>query len=93
MSNIEEKIVFGMANTPDGKLVILIGVPNGAWEYMKDGKTNNFDLSRAGVPIQVLVYGGKDHSAVKKVVDDWNAGQGLPSLDLRREDWTIKDKA
>jgi hypothetical protein len=88
--NIEEKIVFGLSRDFAGRTLLLLGIPAGAWEYMKDGKTNQFDLSSVGVPIQVIVYGGATHDEVKGAIDKHNASVGLPAVDLRREDLSIK---
>jgi hypothetical protein len=88
--NIEEKMVFGLAPTASGKPVLMLGVPQGAWEYMKDGKTHTFDLTSLGVPIMLMLYGAKDHAEAVKLIEDHCKQQNVPLLDERRKDWSIK---
>jgi hypothetical protein len=92
--NIEEKIVFGLSPSPGGDgVMLLLGVPKGAWEYMKDGKTHHFDLSSVGVPIKLIMYGAETHDAAIKVIEEHNRSQGIAHLDERRRDFSIKDKS
>lgn len=52
----------------DGTPVVVIGIPLAAWERMKDGKTTTFDLTKAGVPCQIVLFGCDDHDdAMKKL--------------------------
>ena len=90
--NIEEKIVFGLSRDFAGRTLLLLGIPAGGWEYMKDGKTSHFDLSSVGVPLQVIVYGGATHDEVKAAIDKHNASVGIPALDARRQDFSIKPR-
>jgi len=88
---IEEKIVFAIGDS-DGVPIVIVGIPKGAWEYMKDGKTHHFDLTRAGLPIKFMLYGASDHAAAMKAIEDAMAAAGAALLDCRREDWGIKDR-
>jgi hypothetical protein len=90
--NIEEKLVFGISPTDTGA-DLLLGIPAGAWEYMKDGKTHHLDLSRLGIPIRIILYGAATHDAAMKHVEEHNRSLGLPILDERRTDFGIKPKA
>lgn len=88
----EEKIVF--AYSPDGVLgdgvpLVLLGVPAGAWDYMKDGKTHTLDLTKIGIPIMIALYGAPDHAAAMKVIESALASTGQAMLDLRREEFGI----
>lgn len=91
MADTEHKIVFGVSG-PDarGTVTLLVGVPEAAWDYMKDGKTHHFDLTRTGLPIQLMLYGAKDHDAAMKVMEDAMAIRGVPYDDRRREDFSIQ---
>lgn len=86
MNRIEEKIVFCAASTNDGP-VLMVGLPEGAWEYMKDGKTHTLDLSAIGWPVKLMLYGGKDHAACLKVIEDAAKAAGAPIRDDRRKDY------
>lgn len=90
--SIEEKIVFGISEdgTGDGVPLLLLGVPVGAWEYMSDGKTHTFDLTKAGLPIKLILFGAADHSAAIGVIEEHNRSVGLPYLDERRSDFSIQ---
>ena len=92
MAEIEQKLVFAVAPSSEheGNITVLIGIPRGAWEYMKDGKTNHVDLSSAGLPLQFIVYGAENHDAAKAVIDEHNARHDLTALDRRRDDFSIK---
>jgi hypothetical protein len=92
--NIEEKIVFAIAPSGqgDGVPLLLVGVPTGAWDYMKDGKTHHFDLSSIGIPFKLMMYGASDHGAAMKVIEEAAKQQNVPLLDERRRDWAIKPK-
>lgn len=85
---IEHKIVFGLGDTAAGKLIML-GVPQGAWEYMSDGKTHTFDLNRAGIPVQIIMFGGATHDECMSVLQAAFAGADCTYADMRREDFSI----
>jgi hypothetical protein len=43
---------------------IIFAMSQAAWDYIKDGKTHTFDLTRAGFPMQVLIAGGPTRASV-----------------------------
>lgn len=94
MSEIEEKMVFALIPDAlgDGTALVMLGVPAGAWEHMKDGKTHTFDLTRVGVPVRLMLYGAADHDAAVKLIQDAMKESGLSYLDQRREDFSIKPR-
>lgn len=96
MSNspIERKLFFAAApeGTGDGIPMVIIGVPKAAWEYMRNGKTHTIDLTKAGIPVKLMMYGGKNHDTVKKVMDEAAAQSNIVIDDRRREDFSIKPK-
>jgi len=89
---IEEKIVFAISpeGQGDGVPLLIVGVPAGAWEYMRDGKTHHFDLTSVGFPVKLMMFGCADHAAGMKVLEDAAKTRGQAYLDLRREDLSIK---
>ena len=89
-TSIERKIVFGVA-PPDrrGTATIMIGVPAGAWDHMKDGNTHHFDLTRVGLPTQFVLFGAETHDAAMKLIEQGAREAGAAYLDLRREDFGI----
>lgn len=90
---IQQRLVFAISpgGTGDGVPLLLVGIPQGAFDYMRDGKTNTLDLTKLGVPLKLVVYGAESHAAAKKIIDDHNAAQGVPCLDLRRDNFSIKE--
>ena len=90
--NIEEKVVFGVSpeGCGDGVPLVLLGIPAGAWEYMKDGKTHTFDLTKIGLPIKLVIYGAETHDAAMKMINGYMSEHNLPYLDERHKDFSIK---
>jgi hypothetical protein len=93
--DIEEKIVFAVSPSGqgDGVPVMLLGIPKGAWQYMRNGKTHTFDLTSAGIPVKLVLFGGRDHAEVMRTVDEAMKISNTPYLDKRRDDFAIKPKA
>lgn len=90
--NIEQRPVFAVGNDEAGIPVVVIGIPKECWEYMKDGKTTHFDLTRAGFPVKVMIFGADDHnSAVRMIQDGVAAGGGIVE-DGRQKDFAMRDK-
>lgn len=56
---------------------------------MKDGKTHTFDLSKAGLPVRVVLFGGKDNQSLLKILKEDLAKQGIRVDDRRGEDFSI----
>lgn len=87
----DEKIVFAVSPTEQGT-DILLGIPTAAWEYMKDGKTHTFDLTKLGLPIRLIVYGGPDQLTVLGYIEAHNKALGNTIADMRDRDFGIGDK-
>lgn len=92
--DIEEKMVFAISpeGQGDGVPVLLVGVPKGAWQYMRNGKTHTFDLTSAGLPVKLVLFGGRDHADVMRHVNEAMKMTNTPYLDQRRTDFSIKPK-
>lgn len=90
----EQKVVFGLSpdGQGDGVPLLLLGIPQAAWDYMRDGKTHTFDLTKVGLPVKLVLFGAADHAAARKAIEAANAAAGYPTLDLRREDFAIKPR-
>lgn len=92
---VEEKLVFAISpeGQGDGVPLLIVGVPRGAWRYMRDGKTHHFDLTKVGIPVKMMFFGCKDHAAGMKVLEDAAKSRGQPYLNKLNEDFSIKPKA
>lgn len=93
VESTEEKIVFCIANgkSENDPMTLLLGVPNGAWQYMKDGKTNHFTLESLGIPIRIIMYGAETHEKAMGFIHESAAKLGIPLLDERRKDFSIPE--
>ena len=89
-----EKVVFAVSpdGQEDGVPLLLVGVSEAAWEYMKDGKTHHFDLTLIGLPIKLMLFGAKDRAAVIETIETANNNRGVASLHLRDRDFGIKPR-
>ena len=85
----DETLVFGFAHEVDGA-VCLLGVPDAAWGYMKDGKTQLLDLHKLGIPVKLILFGCRTQAEAIKVIEEHNAKQNRPVL-RSNEDFSIKD--
>lgn len=91
MSDNDFKLVFGMTiDATDNVPFIVIGIPRQAWEYMKDGKTHHFDLSSAGVPVRLMLFGAETHDAAVELIKRGIEEGGSTVVDRRDKDFSIK---
>lgn len=92
--DIEEKVVFAVSpdGQGDGVPVVLLGIPYRAYKRMKNGNTSTFDLTKAGIPVKLVLYGAENHTAAMKMIEAHMAKTGTPMLDERRADFSIKPK-
>lgn len=91
MKNKEENILFMLATQESGAPIIFVGIPEGAWDDMKAGKTKGFDLSKAGANVQVILFAGQDEAAVKKIIMDGASASGIAVNDKTGHDFSIKE--
>ncbi|OGT54669.1 MAG: hypothetical protein A3E01_09975 [Gammaproteobacteria bacterium RIFCSPHIGHO2_12_FULL_63_22] len=86
----EDQMLFALAPTSDGQPpIIIFAISQAAWEYMKDGKTHTFDLTKSGIPLRLMCFGAKSHSDAMKTLNDAMAKLGVPYLDERSKDFSI----
>jgi hypothetical protein len=84
---LEKKMVFAVSasgQNGDGVPVLLLGIPAGAWEHMREGETHTFDLARIGFPVKMMLFGGPSHESVLATVKEVMRGWGVEKVqDLR----------
>lgn len=56
-----DKTVFAMVGEGEAATLV-IGLPQGSWEHIKDGHTVTFDLRRFGLSHRIILFGGKDRA-------------------------------
>ncbi len=90
----ERKIVFGvsMSGQGDGIPLVMMGIPKGAWEWMKDGRTHSFDLTKVGLPVKLILYGAKNYNEALAAVKQHNKNIGVPTKEMMDEDFSIQPK-
>ena len=71
--------------TGDGVPLMVVGIPEKAWTVLIEGKTAEFDLTKAGLPIKLVLFGAKDHDAAMKMLTEHAANRNEPMYDRRRE--------
>lgn len=91
-SPVEEKFVFAVSpgEKPSDAPMISIGVPKGAWDYMRDGKTHHLDLSPVGIPVRMMLFGAETHDEAMKVLQEAAKRMGASIRDERRRDFGMK---
>lgn len=71
--------------------LLILGIPTQAWDYMKDGKTHHFDLTKIGLPVKLMLFGAENHDAAMKVLAAGAAANNEAYLDERRRDFSIDE--
>lgn len=90
-----QQVVFAVGRGEgDGAPTVILGVSREAWVYMKDGQTHTFDLTKAGVPVKIIMFGAKDRDEAKRLIMT-GAGNKTnePIIDAMDRDFAIKPKA
>lgn len=85
----EEKMVFGLGRTAEGEPLLILGVSEAAWTYMKDGKTHHFDFAKAGLPLKMMVFGGATRADCVKAIEAHNERAGAATLYEPGKDYGI----
>lgn len=82
----DTKVIFGVApnGTGDGVPLVILGIPQTAWDYIKDGKTNTLDLTKVGLNVKLVLFGAPSQDAAMKMLNTDRATQ-----DRRNEDFSI----
>ncbi len=76
----EFKCVFAYTaakDNPAGLPGLTFLMPEAAWHYMESGMCHEFDLTKVGIPIQVIIGRCRDHAA---------------GIDMLRQSGVLNDK-
>lgn len=90
MSKFDTRPVFMAGTAADGKPVLIFGVPETAFNPAPNGHSFDFNFTAIGLPIYAMIFKGKDHADCMKQIEDIAKQMGVPILDERRKDFTIK---
>ena len=89
--DIEKRMVWGIIPTTDGKPpIIMLGIPQGAWNRLKHHEAQTIDMTRHKIPLRVMVYGGQSHKDCLEVIEKAARSAGIAIIDERRDDHSIK---
>jgi hypothetical protein len=93
MANDPHRVLVALCAAGDGIPTAIVGIPEAAWKHCQNGKTHTVDLVPSGIPVRLVIFGGKDHAELNEwlkahdeMVDD-EVPQDLPILG---EDTDIK---
>lgn len=89
--SINERVVFAVApnHAGDNIPLVILGIPKDAWLKMASGKTHHFDLTKAGVPVRLMLFGGGSHTDIMKELNEAAQNAGATYRDERRTDFGI----
>lgn len=76
----DKKVIFALTQDTSGMPVVMLGIPAGAWEHLKHGNTNHFDLSKAGVPVKIIMFGADNRKAILDIIETHNKSIGAATL-------------
>lgn len=71
------KCVFAIIPLEDGTPMLSVGIPEAAWEHLRQGNTAEFDLRSVGLPIAVSLSGGKDQASLLALLEEGAKAAGV----------------
>jgi len=89
----DEQVLFAFAracDTPDNIPVLTFLISEAAWAYAKDGLGHDFDLTRVGIPVKVIIGRTKNNAAGLELLRAANR-IGEEVKDVRNVDLGFKD--
>lgn len=93
--NRSEKMLFAFApaHTNDSNVPVLTFLmPQAAWDYMHGGLCHEFDLTKLGIPIQVVIGRCRDHVDGLEILQTVNGGALRKHKDVRDVDLKLGQK-
>jgi hypothetical protein len=72
-----QKCLFAIT---DDKSAVILGIPKAGWDFMSSGFTHTFDLENFGIPVKIILFGGKDHADLKR-----HLSMGAATVDLSNQ--------
>lgn len=71
-----EQVVFAYASgeeQPDGVPILTFLMPEASWSYMEGGWCHEFDLTKVGIPIKVMIGRVRNHAHAHALIGKANA--------------------
>jgi hypothetical protein len=86
----EDKVAVMLGDTADGRPpIVILGMSQAAWDYCKDGKTHTFDLTGAGVPLQLMIAGGQNR---EQIIEDVARGVAVSGGEFERRTLEVESR-
>ena len=86
----EKKCVFVATVLEDGTPMLMIGIPRAAWdEHLRDGRTMEFDMRKAGMQFAVSIFGGETRETILAEIRKGAEAGGVEVREDMRKDYTI----
>lgn len=85
----KQKVVFALGQNPNGAYQVVLLMPPEAWDYMATGLAHEFDLTKMGVPIQIIIGRCATQDEGKAMLGAIHASQGKPTKDVSHMDVRI----
>jgi hypothetical protein len=65
VTNKDPRILVALGTGEDGEVpTVILGVTNATWDDLDDGKAQDIDLEKMGIPAKLLIMRGTDHEDI-----------------------------
>ena len=85
----DKNVVFAIGPAIDGVPVVLCGITQKAWDNMQNGLSSDMDLTKAGYPFRLILFGAKSHEEIMSVISSISPKGDY--VDLRHKDFKIEE--
>ena len=85
MRTIEQQCIFAVGEPENGVTTVCFLLPEGAWEYMKSGLGHEFDMTKVGLPVRVVIGRCKSHADGMSMLNTSTETVDLRGMDMRIE--------
>lgn len=82
MKEPDSKVLVALGEGAE-KPVVILGIPAGAWDYMRGGLSHTFDLTSVGIPIQIIMFRGESYADVISTIENVAKETRMPVGGLR----------
>lgn len=81
----EKRVVVGVGEPLPGAVPsVILGMPPAAWDAMANGKTHTFDLTKVGIPVQIMMFRGDSYEHTVEVMQSGAVAAGAEFIDHRK---------
>jgi hypothetical protein len=77
MTDRETRVLFAYAPSstqPNGVPLVTLMMPQKAWDYMVGGLGHEFDMTKLGIPMRILIGRCQDHADGVHILEVANGG-------------------